>query len=62
MIIQELTEYVNYEVLPDNYTCLLYAAFKGNIQIIEMLIKQVANIYHKNKFGLGVLHVAAQGD
>jgi len=62
MTVSELKDYSNYEVLPDNYSSLLYAAFKGNIQIIEMLIKIGANIKHKNKFGIGVLHVAAQGD
>ena len=62
MVVEEFNEYINYETTTDQYTGLLYAAFKGNIKVIEMLLKAGANARHKNKFGIGVLHVAAQGD
>jgi ankyrin repeat protein len=39
-----------------------FAAFKGNINAIEVLINNGGNIHQKNGFGLNMLHVSAQGD
>jgi ankyrin repeat protein len=41
---------------------LHYAAYRGNIFIIKKLIEHGADISVKNKKGLSVLHMAAQGD
>jgi hypothetical protein len=46
----------------DCFSALHYAAYRGNIEMIEILIEIGADVNCKNKFGLGVLHVAAQGD
>jgi ankyrin repeat protein len=44
------------------YTALHYASFRGNLDLIESLIEYGANIEEKSVRGLGVLHLAAQGD
>ena len=59
---EELTEYVNQKAMPDKYTALLYASFKGNLECIELLMKLGADMNHTNRYGITVMHVAAQGD
>jgi palmitoyltransferase len=44
------------------YTSLHYAAFRGNIDVIKMLIENGATIDICNNEGLNVLHLAAQGN
>ena len=39
-----------------------YASFHGNVKMIKLLVKNGANIYVKNKMGINLMHVAAQGD
>ena len=46
----------------DLFTCLHFAVYKGNLKITKMLIDIGADIDAKNKQGLGVMHIAAQGD
>jgi ankyrin repeat protein len=40
----------------------MFAAFRGNIDIIMRLEKIGADIHAKNNKGLGVFHLAAQRD
>ena len=41
---------------------LHFASFHGNVKLIKLLVKNGANIWVKNKQGINMLHVAAQGD
>jgi len=41
---------------------LHYASYKGNIEIIDLLIENGANLAILNNKGLNVMHLAAQGD
>lgn len=58
----ELAEYVNSKTTKDEFTPLHYAAFKGNIHVMKLLIANGADMEARNQFGLNVLHIAAQGD
>lgn len=58
----EIAEWVNMKTLKDEFTALHYASFKGNIQIIQTLMDNGADMFAKNMFGLNVMHIAAQGD
>jgi ankyrin repeat protein len=59
--IKEFMDYVNKK--GDNgFNALHYAAFRGNIRILEKLIQSGADINIKNNSGLNVMHMAAQGD
>lgn len=57
-----ITQWINKPSEPDRFTALHYASFRGNIYMMETLIKNGASCDVKNKFGLNVLHIAAQGD
>lgn len=47
----------------EGFTALHYAAFSGNVKMIKMLVHRCkADIHAKNKQGLGMMHLAAQGD
>ena len=41
---------------------LHYASFHGNSRLIKMLVKNGADPFAKNKSGINMMHVAAQGD
>jgi len=41
---------------------LHFAAFRGNVELLDNLVENGANIYLTNNFGINVLHVASQGD
>ena len=41
---------------------LHFASFHGNVKLIKLLVKNGADIWVKNKQGINMLHVAAQGD
>ena len=58
---EELISLVN---LPDDNsnTPLLYAAFKGDYEKADILIKHGAKVEMRNFMGLSVMHMAAQGD
>lgn len=59
--LKEFMEYINKK--GDNgFNSLHYAAFRGNIKILEKLIQNGADINIKNNSGLNVMHMAAQGD
>ena len=39
-----------------------FASYHGNVKMIKLLAKNGANIQVKNKMGINMMHVAAQGD
>jgi palmitoyltransferase len=57
-----LKKWVDAQTFRDKFTALHYASFRGNIEMSKALIKMGANITMLNRHGLGVLHIAAQGD
>ena len=46
----------------DSFTALHFAAFRGNIPILRLLLKYDANLNCANVNGVNLLHVCAQGD
>jgi ankyrin repeat protein len=77
MIINNLKNVIYYDELANilskkcsnGYTILHYAAFKGNLDIINSFIETINNdlllhelVREKNTKGLTVLHMAAKGD
>jgi len=57
-----MKDWINQKTWKDKFTPLLYASFRGNVEICKLLLDLGADISSTNKFGLNVLHVAAQGD
>ncbi len=57
----ELTQFINYQDQQGN-TALLYASFKGNYDIIKILLDNGADYKIRNNMGLSIMHMAAQGD
>lgn len=57
----EITKWVN-EKSEQGYTAIHYASYRGNIDIINKLIENGAEVEVTNKRGLNVLHMAAQGN
>ena len=53
---------MNAKSIKDKFSPLHFASFKGNMKAIRVLIANYADIYSENAYGLGMLHVAAQGD
>ena len=43
----------------EGMTALLYSAYHGNVQMIEILIRNGADIWAKSKAGMGAMHIAA---
>ncbi len=58
---EELKNYFN-KRCHSGYTPIHYASFRGNIDLIEILIENGADYYIKSLKGLNVLHLASQGD
>ena len=58
---QDIKTLVN-ERADNGFTALHYAAYRGNLKNIEILIKNGANPVIKNENGLNVMHLAAQGN
>ena len=57
----DLKAWVN--IKADNgFTALHYAAFRGNIKVIKLLISYGADLNIKNDNGLNVMHLASQGN
>jgi ankyrin repeat protein len=58
---ERLRAYLN---IPDKEgnTALLYAAYRGNLEIILSLIENGSIVTVTTKKGLNVMHMAAQGD
>jgi ankyrin repeat protein len=58
----EMRKWVNKKTNDEGFTALHFASFRGNIVLVRLLIEQHADISVRNKFGINMLHVAAQGD
>jgi ankyrin repeat protein len=58
---EEVKKWVN-ERSEQGYTAIHYASYRGNIEIIEKLIENGAEIEVVNKRGLNVMHMASQGN
>jgi len=59
--LQQLTRWINSKS-ELGFTALHYASYKGNIDIIKILIENEANMLETNNKGLNVMHMAVQGD
>ena len=59
---ERIKKWVDAPSSAEEFTALHLASFKGNMDAIRALIAYGANIHAVNKFGLNMLHVAAQGD
>jgi palmitoyltransferase ZDHHC13/17 len=59
---EELLIWINNKTQEDQFNALHYAAWKGNIHIMKILIENGAEKYSKNAYGLNCLHIAAQSD
>lgn len=57
----ELKNWINHKG-ENGFNALHYAAFRGNVKIIEKLIENGAELTIRNNNGLNVMHMAAQGD
>lgn len=51
--------WVNHRTEEDGFTALHFASFRGNINIINLLLDHGADMNIRNNFGINVLHVAA---
>lgn len=59
---ERVKEWINARTADHQFTAIHFASFKGNIELIETLLSNGADMHARNKFGINVLHVAAQGD
>ena len=57
-----LVQWINSKTTKEQLTALHFASFKGNLRVTKMLIEHGANVNLRDKNGLTVIHVAAQGD
>ena len=60
--LQTFKEFINAKTEGDNLTALHYASFRGNIEIIRLLIANYAEINLLSTHGLNMIHKAAQGN
>jgi ankyrin repeat protein len=54
--------WINGKTNGDEFSPLHFASFNGNIDAIEELVRNGADIKSLNKNGLNMMHVAAQND
>ena len=54
--------WVNHKTEEDGFIALHFASFRGNVNMIKLLLENGADMHMRNNFGINVLHVAAQGD
>jgi len=54
-----IKDWVNYKTDDDGFAALHFASFRGNITIINLLLKSGADLNQKNNYGINVMHVAA---
>lgn len=57
-----LKKWVDAQTFRDKFSALHYASFRGNVEMAKILVSLGASVNLKNRHGLNVLHVAAQGD
>jgi hypothetical protein len=46
----------------EGFTALHFASYRGNLKMIEYFVALGCNISLKNRHGMNVLHISAQGD
>ncbi len=46
----------------EGFTPLHFASFHGNVKLIKLLVRCGSNVFARNKQGINMLHVGAQGD
>lgn len=56
-----IKQWINMESV-QGFRCIHFASYRGNIDVIKMLIDYGADYTVSNEKGLNVLHMAAQGD
>jgi len=54
--------FINAKTEGDNLTALHYASFRGNIEMIKLLIENYAEINALSSHGINMIHKAAQGN
>ena len=57
----EFIQFINYQDQQGN-TALLYAVFKGDYEIVNILMENGADYKMRNYMGLSVMHMSSQGD
>ena len=57
----EFIQFINYQDQQGN-TALLYAVFKGDYEIVNILMDNGADYKMRNYMGLSVMHMSSQGD
>ena len=55
----QIKDWVNKQTTKDKFTALHYASYRGNVDMMKILVDLGADIYLQNMFGLNVLHIAA---
>jgi ankyrin repeat protein len=55
----QLLQWVNHKTSDDGFTALHFASFRGNIELVEVLLNSGADMYLKNSYGINVMHVGA---
>jgi len=58
---KEIKKWVN-EKSEQGHTALHYASYRGNVEVVDKLIENGAEVEVVNNRGLNVLHMAAQGN
>ena len=56
---KQIRLWVNQKTEDDGFTGLHFAAFRGNITLIQVLLELGADMYVRNNFGINVMHGAA---
>jgi ankyrin repeat protein len=54
--------FINSKTTQEGFTSLHFCSFKGNVDMIKLLIENGADKFSVNTFGINMLHTAAQGD
>jgi palmitoyltransferase ZDHHC13/17 len=55
----QVRQWVNFKTEEDGFVALHFASFRGNVNIINLLLSNGADMYARNNFGINMLHVAA---
>jgi len=59
---EDFIKWINLRTYEDGFSALHFCSFRGNIETIQVLLDNGADMYAKNNYGINVMHVAAQGD
>jgi ankyrin repeat protein len=56
---EQLRIWINEKTKEDGFSALHFASFRGNIDLIECLMHNGADMEQKNIFGINVMHIGA---